>query len=83
MRAGRDMAKAAAQIPRTTVKLPKHATLRKANLFIIGPLIRPRLHVIVPLRWRIRLVWLAVMPRLAKRSAKMRPKHCCIGSTDS
>lgn len=76
MRDGRDIAKAAAQIPRTTVRLPKYATLRKVNLFIIGPLIRPKLHMIVPLRWRIRLVCVAAMPRLAKRSAKIRPKHC-------
>lgn len=83
IRVGRDTAKAVAQIPRTTARLPKYATWRNANLFIIGPLIRPRLHVIVPLRWRIRLVCVAVMPRLAKRSVKIRPKHCWTGSTAS
>jgi len=83
MRAGMDTAKAVAQIPSTTVRLPKYATWRKVNLFIIGPLIRPRLHIIVPLRWRIRLVCVAVIPRAEKRSAKIRPKHCWIGSTAS
>lgn len=48
--AGTDTANAVIPIPTATVKPPKNATFLNENLFIIGPLIRPRLHVIVPFK---------------------------------
>lgn len=80
---GKEIAYAAAQIPTMTMKPPRNATFLNVNLFIIGPLIRPRLHVIVPFRWTINDVCVAVIPSEKKRSLKIRPKVCCIGSIAS
>lgn len=50
MMVGRERANAVVHIPMTTVKLPKKATLRNENFFIMGPLIKPRLQHIVPFK---------------------------------
>lgn len=47
---GRETANAVIHIPTATMKPPRKATFRNVNLFIIGPLIRPKLHVIVPFK---------------------------------
>ena len=83
MMEGSETANATAQIPMATMTPPRKATLRNVNLFIIGPLIRPRLLVIVPFKWTISDVCVAVISSEKKRSLKIRPKLCCIGSIAS
>lgn len=83
MMEGSETANATAQIPMATMTPPRKATLRNVNLFIIGPLIRPRLLVIVPFKWTINDVCVAVISSEKKRSLKIRPKLCCIGSIAS